>query len=1013
MSKSINKLKDFFNNYFLTKNFIKAIIPILALLVVYLFFVFGLLIPTLEKNLFNEKTEMTKRLIELIFSDLNARHKEIIEHDLDLNTEKEKILRRYEKLRFGKQDKDYFWIIDNRNYLIMHPLLPYLVNVHPKTYIGPDGKKLNILINQMVETTKNTGSGLIEYLWWSSNDPHFTVKKMAYVRKFKPWGWVIGTGIYLEDLQAELSKWKLKLTLIGLFITIGTIVIYLVLTYKNFISRNLENESNKRLRQNEETFRKLFEQSNDPTFLMEKGIVIDCNDALLELFHFSNKFDIIGKKLSDFSSELQGGSFNSLFNSQHIFSLPEDREYSRFEWTLQRSDGIMIPTDVSLTKIKLFEKNLNYVVLRDISEQKKIQAELKQNEQRIKTTLLSIGEAVISTDLSGSILEMNKIAEQLLEYKIKDESPKKIFELLCLNDIDNNQSKSINKCSIEELMSILDKSMQFILISQKAHSIRISINARYIRTESGILEGIVFVFRDISKEYMMRSDLRKKEILFKTIFETSPFSILIQGLKDYKYLLANQSYLKSISLKEEQVIGKTPDEIGAIFNKEDIKKFYILLMDKGKIDNMIINSVRPNGKKAILLFSARKILYEGEECALTISNDITDIRTKQNKFYYSEKMASLEQLSGKMSHDLNNILGGIIGITELMLDNKESEEEQEKHLKLIRETSKGAISLINKLLIFSRKNKLEMSQIDLHKVINDAVEILKGSISSNTKIETDFKATQSFVMGDDALIRNVYLELGVNADYAMPNGGVIKYTSSLVELDKAKCDNFLYPLTPGTYILTEITDNGNGIAEDIQQKIFEPFFTTKAKGKGKGLGLSQVYGTVREHNGEIQITSKIDSGTNIKIYLPVTKIHEKNQESNTTELNKETLSGTNKSSILVVDDEFIIQVMIKAVLENMGYKVFVASSGKEAIEIYKEHIPEIKLILLDMLMPEMSGKECFLILKESNPDVNVIMASGITHEDEIKELKKQGLKSFINKPYNTKELKVLVDKFLS
>jgi len=224
-------------------------------------------------------------------------------------------------------------------------------------------------------------------------------------------------------------------------------------------------------------------------------------------------------------------------------------------------------------------------------------------------------------------------------------------------------------------------------------------------------------------------------------------------------------------------------------------------------------------------------------------------------------------------------------------------------------------------------------------------------------------------------------------------------------LDNEFCKNSLFDIKPGNFIKINVQDTGTGIKKEHLNKIFEPFFTTKEQGKGTGLGLPAVYGTVQQHYGAIFVKSKLNEGTTFTIYLPIVEYNEEKQQ-------YETKLTHGSGTILIVDDEYIIQVMAKAVLENMGYSVIIANNGKEALDIYLNMQDNIDLVILDMIMPEMNGKECFKQLKKINKDVKVILSSGFSQESDIEELKLAGLNGFIRKPYNTAEISKIISNIL-
>jgi len=263
------------------------------------------------------------------------------------------------------------------------------------------------------------------------------------------------------------------------------------------------------------------------------------------------------------------------------------------------------------------------------------------------------------------------------------------------------------------------------------------------------------------------------------------------------------------------------------------------------------------------------------------------------------------------------------------------------------------------------------------------------------------RAIQSSIIGDDSLLQNAIMNIGINASHAMPNGGELTFTLENLELDEEYCASSPFEIKPGEFLEIAIRDTGCGMSPEIQSHIFEPFFTTKEAGKGTGLGMAAVYGTVQEHNGAITVYSEVGSGTVFRIYLPLTiETAEREMEKGNIPVG----SGT----ILVIDDEELIRVTASAQLRSMGYRVILATNGFEGVETFTETNDEIDLVILDMIMPIMGGRETFTKLREIDPTIPVIIASGFAKEEDMAALKKEGVNGFLNKPFRRADLAEMV-----
>lgn len=296
--------------------------------------------------------------------------------------------------------------------------------------------------------------------------------------------------------------------------------------------------------------------------------------------------------------------------------------------------------------------------------------------------------------------------------------------------------------------------------------------------------------------------------------------------------------------------------------------------------------------------------------------------------------------------------------------------------------------------------------VDIHEIINETLIILENTIDRRIGLKIDFKATAGNVVGDPSQLQNAILNLGINSSQAMPAGGVLSITTSNIELDSSFCETSLFMLSPGKYVEIEVKDTGCGIPPEILDKIFDPFFTTKEQGKGTGLGLAALYGTVQQHKGAVNVNSTVGSGTCFHILLPVSS---DNAIADKISPAKKRGSGV----ILVVDDEEVMRLTAKAILEDLGYTVVLAENGRDALDIYKERSGLFDAVMLDMIMPVMNGKDCFQEIMYYDPEACIIMSSGFTREGDLDGLKNIGLSGFIRKPYRSNELSQILHRALN
>ena len=411
---------------------------------------------------------------------------------------------------------------------------------------------------------------------------------------------------------------------------------------------------------------------------------------------------------------------------------------------------------------------------------------------------------------------------------------------------------------------------------------------------------------------------------------------------------------------------------------------------------------------------------ETKELGLLLQDMIKSIKNTNEQLMQAQKMETVGTLAGGLAHDFNNMLGGIIGSISLMdyKLNRGSIEipELKKHIETMKESGNRASILVSQLLSLSRKQELNLSNVDLNNSIKNVIKICESSFDKSVKIIPNYLESPAVIKADPTQIEQALLNFCVNAEHSMTImrnhdqqwGGKI-----LISLRKIRIDSFFKLTHPeakeGYYYNLSVKDSGVGMDSNTISKMYNPFFTTKEKGEGSGLGLSMVYNIIIQHGGFIDVYSELETGTSFHIYLPVLKDYDDNTK--TPEPAHTILKGN--GVVLVIDDEELMRNVASEILRTCGYDVLTAENGFEGIDLYRKNKEKIKVILLDMAMPKMSGKEAYIRLKEINPDIKVILSSGFQQDKRVQDVLKLGVNSFIQKPYTLEILSKAVDKLLT
>jgi CheY-like chemotaxis protein len=309
-----------------------------------------------------------------------------------------------------------------------------------------------------------------------------------------------------------------------------------------------------------------------------------------------------------------------------------------------------------------------------------------------------------------------------------------------------------------------------------------------------------------------------------------------------------------------------------------------------------------------------------------------------------------------------------------------------------------ARNLTTKLLACSRRGRLQTAPVDVHHVIRETFDILARSIDRRIEIKLDLKANWYVMNGVAAQIESLFLNLGVNARDALPQGGRIAVRTSDEEILP---DNPLVSclgLSPGNYLRIEFSDTGVGMTRAVMAHVFEPFFTTKKPGEGTGLGLTMVYGTVKDHGGHIQIWSEPGQGTQFVLRLPATP------HLNAEAMPAEMPGAFTPGRILVVDDEPLVRSVAETLLHNLGCEVLTAVDGVEAVALFEKHHATLSAVILDLVMPRMDGRATFEACHRIDPEVPILLSSGYCSSETVDYLLRAGARGMLSKPYRRDEM---------
>jgi two-component system cell cycle sensor histidine kinase/response regulator CckA len=469
--------------------------------------------------------------------------------------------------------------------------------------------------------------------------------------------------------------------------------------------------------------------------------------------------------------------------------------------------------------------------------------------------------------------------------------------------------------------------------------------------------------QEIAHRKAAEEEIRRSEERFRTLFEATLEGIAI--VRNGVILEVNHALLA--------IFGGAPDEILG-------HRFTDLVAGEVDLEGVARESIgfRRDGSTVDIEVAGKRYLFQGEEVSVVAIRDIAqrkrdeaENKTLQRQLLHSQKMEAIGRLSAGVAHDFNNCLLAIFGYSDLLLERYRDDPFLARNLTGLKEAGQRAAALTKQLLAFARRQPMETRVMSLNSVVSGLEKMLQRLLGEDIHLCTDLHPELAKVKIDSGQIEQVIVNLAVNARHAMPSGGRLALQTNPLEATVASPAPHEIP--PGTYVLLTVTDTGMGMDAATQARVFEPFFSTK--GEGTGLGLSTAYGIVRQSNGHIFVNSAPGQGTCFSIYLPVT--HEAEIVRGGASPG---ISDRGSETILLVEDEEEVRVVLHQILVSRGYRVLQAGSGEEALVISRLHRGAINLLLTDVTMPEMKGPELAQRLRHERPQTRVVFMSGYNDE---------------------------------
>ena len=722
------------------------------------------------------------------------------------------------------------------------------------------------------------------------------------------------------------------------------------------------------LRNSERRYRTLFERTVAGVAIVSmSGRVLDCNDAWARMFGHERAAECHGGKV-------QSCYVNVAEREVLLRELETHGWYSNRELQLRKRDGTPFWVLASGTMLPQ-DKNepLIQTSIIDITERKKVEEALRESQQRLTGIISSAMDAIITIDEEQRIVLFNAAAEKMFLCTAAEVLGQSIDRLL------PDRFRVSHREHVKEFgTSGLSKRAKLgfdSLWARRANGEEFQMEASISKVEANGNRLLTVILRDITERNLAESALRKSEERFSKAFRNNPLAISISTRSEGRYLDVNDAFLHLLGYARKDVIGHTSLELK--FWSEPLERSEMLrrLEESDKVDKFHTRYRTSKGELREAEMSVESVELDGQSCLLGITWDVTEIQKLEAQFRQAQKMEAVGRLAGGVAHDFNNVLGIIMGYSELSLELTGRGSPVSRYLAETKKAAAKAASLTQQLLAFSRKQVTFPRILDLNEVIRNTTSMFGRLVGEDITVEFRPGIELGNIKADPGQIEQVLMNLVVNARDAMPTGGRIAIETAMSEFDDEYVSQ--HPGSrEGKQVVLIVSDTGCGMDDEVKAQIFEPFFTTKPLGRGTGLGLSTVYGIVKQSDGYIVVNSELGKGTTFKIYFP--SVSEKVRQLVPFAAAEHPPRGT--ETILIVEDEALLREVTVQLLRSGGYKVVEAAGVSDALRILGNPNGSVDLLLTDVIMPEKSGAELFTEAKRINPKLRAVFMSGYAGE---------------------------------
>lgn len=989
----------------------RLLFPLAIGFILFVAVIFGYLLPRVQERMIEQKQRETVDKVQLVLGLLDELNRRVEMGTLTLSQAQSIALDEIRGIRYGRDHKNYFWVLDYNCQLLIHPYHRDLVSrSNVKDFVNEEGR---YIFAEFVELAKSEGAGFIQYRF-PEYDESVSDLKTSYVAAFGGWEWVIGTGFFHREIRRDIESFIIRMTTACGGIALVVLILYSYLYYQMY---RIAHRSKRAEAEAEQFFRRfgmVFEQTHQLMGMISPdGQVLRINQTALRMIGLPE--ESVKNRLFwetpwwSYAPEVQE-------ECRRAVERAGAGETVQFETVHYTVEGRKANVLVTFTPLLNTEGAVECILAQgvDLTDLKQAEHQLREQEARYRLLVENARSLILRLDATGRIRFINEFALELLGYpegELLGRSPVETF-ILPTDEADRDQYTPFRKMLLagEDYQGLVT-----LCVSVDGRKYWISWSCRALRDDEDTLTGEnLLVGVDVTTQRLAYEERSQLVAAVETLEEVVLVADTVGNVVYANPALERLTGLEPsawtgkplTSLLEQLRAGQFIEQLRQVTatHRRDWQERVMLHHSEGQILDVEVTARLVRGRSHGWVYVLRDVTREVLEAE----------RQRQ-----SQKMEAMGTLAAGIAHDFNNILNAITGNAELLLDEPVITPSGRACVDEILTASERASDLVRQILTYSRQKPGELKPLSIGPLVKEALKLVKISLPPEVTLHMDIAPNLPPVMGDITQIHQVVLNLCTNAIHAMEEtqGGLLGVSLSLARFENSDLIDRDQDIQTGTYVCLTISDTGCGIPEHIRDRIFDPFFTTKPEGKGTGMGLAIVQGVMSSHGGIIRLFSEPSWGTTFRLYFPALESPKPQQTSSDKTAESEPpaprppVRGSGEKILVVDDDRAVLNAMVLQ-LRKLGFTPVAMPGPREALAAFEADPQTYAMIITDSNMPGMSGITMMERIRTIRPDVPAILVTGLSTNQVDESALRAGIRRTLTKPIRMAHLEEAIREVL-